>query len=636
MPKAPRRRPSPEALEPRDLPATFGIPWPDPQHLTLSLMPDGTRVGGAPSALYQSLGARMSASAWQTDVLRAFQSWAVLGDINVGLVADNGQAPGLPGPLQGDPGFGDIRVGARPLSPGTLATATPFDLGNNWSGDVLLNSRAAFGDGPHAPENLFDAALHEAGHALGLPDNPTDPTSAMFTRDTGTLSAPSAADAAALRALYGARRPDARPDSTFATARPLAFASPSAVTADLASPTDRDVYRVTAPAPGPFVVALRTSGVSLLTARVTVYDASGRPLATAAAPDPLHGDLTLTVPGASAGSQYFVRVEAARPDVFGVGSFRLAAGGPAAAPRAVAADPAPAPAHAAAPSGRPTELRPQTPGTDARWPYLVRGDLAAPDQTHDYALRTGPDRPGAMLVTVWANRPGAPGFAPRVAVFDARHRPVAARVVAVDAASMSVQVLAPAPNARYVVAVSAAPGSTGGAGGYTLGVTYRKAAVAGDTLGSGTLSRSKADAVLTLNAAEAGVFHFDLTGGTSADTGVSLSVFDAGGRLVETLHARGDSGPAGGDVVLPTGQYTLHVLGATRNGGPLPPIPYTLSGTPRSEPIGPAPTDPTLSPVSLPPPPPPTPPPTDIVTTTVSLYTTILKLADPFSLLWWD
>src|SRR4051812_40645749 len=35
-----------EPLEPRDTPATFGNPWPDGQHLTLSLAPDGTPTGG--------------------------------------------------------------------------------------------------------------------------------------------------------------------------------------------------------------------------------------------------------------------------------------------------------------------------------------------------------------------------------------------------------------------------------------------------------------------------------------------------------------------------------------------------------------------------------------------------------------
>src|SRR5947199_46860 len=44
-----KRTPRPlhlESLEDRSLPATFGVPWPDPGHLTLSFVPDGTQYSG--------------------------------------------------------------------------------------------------------------------------------------------------------------------------------------------------------------------------------------------------------------------------------------------------------------------------------------------------------------------------------------------------------------------------------------------------------------------------------------------------------------------------------------------------------------------------------------------------------------
>jgi hypothetical protein len=45
--KKSRRRPSlrVEVLEDRCVPATWGNPWPDANHLTLSFAPDGTQVG---------------------------------------------------------------------------------------------------------------------------------------------------------------------------------------------------------------------------------------------------------------------------------------------------------------------------------------------------------------------------------------------------------------------------------------------------------------------------------------------------------------------------------------------------------------------------------------------------------------
>ena len=44
--------------------------------------------------------------------LRAFQTWAVQGNINISMSPDGGQALGSDGPTQGDARFGDIRLAA--------------------------------------------------------------------------------------------------------------------------------------------------------------------------------------------------------------------------------------------------------------------------------------------------------------------------------------------------------------------------------------------------------------------------------------------------------------------------------------------------------------------------------------------
>src|SRR5262245_18766407 len=97
-----------EALEDRSVPATWGNPWPDATHLTVSFAPDGTDLGGQASQLFAQLGAQAAPPAWQREVLRAFQTWAQYGAINVGLVADGGQALGTVGRPQGDARFGDV------------------------------------------------------------------------------------------------------------------------------------------------------------------------------------------------------------------------------------------------------------------------------------------------------------------------------------------------------------------------------------------------------------------------------------------------------------------------------------------------------------------------------------------------
>src|SRR5262249_35986772 len=121
------RPPILEPLEDRSTPSVSGFPWPDGQHLTLSFVPDGTPVGDFPSSLFQTLHARAPTRDWQREILRAFQTWAQYANVNVGVVADDGEALGTPGAVQGDARFGDIRVAAAPLAPGTLLTNTPFE-----------------------------------------------------------------------------------------------------------------------------------------------------------------------------------------------------------------------------------------------------------------------------------------------------------------------------------------------------------------------------------------------------------------------------------------------------------------------------------------------------------------------------
>src|ERR1700674_3033016 len=109
------RKPTVEQLEDRLTPATWGIAWPNPGHLTVSFVPDGTQVSGYHSNLFQTLGAAAPTSAWEDEILRALQTWAVNANINIGVVADGGQPLGASGAIQGDPRFGDIRIAMAPM-----------------------------------------------------------------------------------------------------------------------------------------------------------------------------------------------------------------------------------------------------------------------------------------------------------------------------------------------------------------------------------------------------------------------------------------------------------------------------------------------------------------------------------------
>jgi hypothetical protein len=101
-----------EELEDRTQPSMFGVAWPNPGHLTLSFVPDGTAVDGSSNNLFQTLNGVASTKTWETEILRAVQNWAVNSNITIAVVPDSGDPLGAPGLLQGDPRFGDIRVAA--------------------------------------------------------------------------------------------------------------------------------------------------------------------------------------------------------------------------------------------------------------------------------------------------------------------------------------------------------------------------------------------------------------------------------------------------------------------------------------------------------------------------------------------
>ncbi|MDY3561797.1 hypothetical protein R5W23_003225 [Gemmata sp. JC673] len=584
-----------EYLEDRALPSTFGVPWADPEHLTLSFVNDGTRTSLGASSLAQLLGSSSTSAEWKREILRAFQTWAVNANINIGLVSDGGQALGAVGAVQGDTRFGDIRIAAAGLSPDVLASAAPFSFtGSTLSGDVVLNANAPIG----SLYDLYSVLLHEAGHVFGLDHEHEGHASAIHTGyeyQTGL----SAEDIEHLHELYGTRTPDtfegAGGNNTAARASTIPRNSVTQLlaTADLSSPSDVDYYTFTAPALTSWLsnvtVRLKAAGLSLLTAKVTVYDAAGRVVASGASTDPLSNDITLTFNPGLLGGNYTIKVEGASGNVFDVGGYKLAVdflsiGGLLSPITTTLTGVLDGHTDDALASAR--ALQTNT-GADARFDAVYRGVIEDRFDVDTYKVRARGFAPGAAVtlnVMVWAL--DANGVDPRVRVFDAAGNAVAFQVLSNDRGLFSVQVLNAVAGQDYYIQVSAREGAAKTTGSYFIAADFNQLSpLVFDAVAGGTTAPGAATAGETLQLSKAGVFQFALGAQTGAvgDT-VTMTVYDEDGNVVFMLTARVGQPPVTATKYLTAGKYTVRYSGAATNKGA---VGYGLFLAQLSEGVGP-------------------------------------------------
>jgi hypothetical protein len=326
-----------EPLESRTVPyAPSGNLWPNPQLITLSFEPDGTELGGQSSNLVSTFNADFgSAAPWQNALLRAAQTWAQQANVNFTVVNDSGADSGTGNYQQGDPNFGDIRIGGFDFGDNSiLAMAFMPPPVNNYSiaGDIAFNTAQVFNVNG-LDYDLYTVALHELGHALGL-DHSTTTSAILYPIYQGVEYGLYADDISGIQSIYGPRVPDAydaaAANGSFATASDITSQiDPSALTAslsnlDITTTADKDYYAFTAPAggTGALTLTVQSAGLSLLAPNVKVYDAGQHPLASAAGSGYLGSTLTLSV-NVTAGQTYYVRVAGANTSAFGTGAYGM-------------------------------------------------------------------------------------------------------------------------------------------------------------------------------------------------------------------------------------------------------------------------------------------------------------------------
>jgi hypothetical protein len=340
----PRRLIACEALEPRELLSGLGTDytlmggqWNNSQTITYSIAPDGVQWGGGVNNVNATLDAQYGGTSWENLIAKALQTWAAATNLNFVEVPDGAYNFNAPGVNEGDPDFGDIRIGGYNF--GTTATIAqtygPPPNGTTGAGDVMLNTGFNFAPGSHY--DLESVLIHELGHSLGLGESP-QPTAAMYGDYEGIRETLSNYDIEGIQSLYGARSFDgfqslglATSPATAADVTPALNAAQSAhlYSLSLQSSGDTEYFSVVAPAEvgATLNVAAIAQGFSLLSPKLTIIDpTTGATLAANANPNAYGDNVAGSVVGVQAGHRYLIEVSGATGDVFSVGSYSLQVG----------------------------------------------------------------------------------------------------------------------------------------------------------------------------------------------------------------------------------------------------------------------------------------------------------------------
>jgi len=631
-------------LEDRHAPATFGVAWPDARHLTLSFAPDNTAITGGASKLFQTLNAVAPTEVWQRDVIRAAQTWASVVNIDVALVSDNGAPFGSPpvsGPVHS---FGTIRIGALPMDSTALAIAIPPDpfFADNWSGEVIINANAKITPGQTDVYSIF---LHELGHVFGLP-NSDDSTSVMFDTAVTPHSGLSPGDVSAIRELYGVRGEDVHDaeedNGSFSGATRLSYADiDDAVPADGSYPllikgdisaaglnADVDFFEFhnfqTPESPfsysGPLTVRLQSGGVSLMAPKLTVYrelEAGGFQLlgsASSATPgDAVSVTLNQSVPG----GHYFMKVEGAAADVFGVGRYALSVSLNAkyqAQPYALALqriirgpyedleygdyaelflDPENAELNDDLGTNEDFATAFQLATASGYSPgrrFQTVAGFATPTDLDVYRVRTPQQADGVVTLALTGRATLDNGALPALTLFDAAQTPVSMTVLANADGRVTLQATGLTPGAEYFLRAAAAePGATGN---YELTVTAVPVTAKLTPFTKGMLT---ADPVVnSLVVVKNQIFHFLLSASGPPGSSATMLLTGSDGTTVTALTAPAGSARSSRPVLLQPGIYHARFVSENAAGST---VAFDLRGTVLSDPIGPVLQDPALNPV---------------------------------------
>jgi hypothetical protein len=306
----------------------LGDQWTYDSRITYSFMPDGTSVGGVPSALFQTLNANYPTATWENQIEQAASLWESATNANLALVSDGGETVGSSGDQQDDPRFGDIRIGAIPLQSGDLAETflPPPANGGTDAGDILLNSSVNWQIGSNY--DLMTVAAHEFGHALGLGESSIS-TSVMHGTYNGIKHVLTNDDIAGIQSIYGTRQFDQfnsgghHNGSAFTAANTNSYITSNAQIAipslDITTDGQSEWFFANVPSTtsGSMTVTAQSSNLSSLAPSLQVYNSSLGLVGQSSAPDTLGATISVSTTVKSGQGYYFKITAAGGPGPIG-------------------------------------------------------------------------------------------------------------------------------------------------------------------------------------------------------------------------------------------------------------------------------------------------------------------------------